>query len=579
VNARSWERLADLFLGARPFEDEEQVRVARLLVLVGVLTAVTAGALVALRSLADPVAAVPAAAVVVVTVAGLWLLRVTHRAVAAANVVALAWMVLLTQGVFLRGNVGVDAMVLAVVPHLMTVLLGRRTGFVYLVLCALTIVGLAGYQTLGYLPQSPITPRIWAGVDSAAAVLLSVLLFGVARAQEANRENTLQRATAAEAERVRAETEAQLMRTEQMAAVGQLAAGTAHEINNPLTYVIANLALVESRTEGEVRLAIADALLGARQIQHVVRDMRSYMTRDEEDEVEPAQTVSLAEEVALVAKMLAKTAEPRATVTIDVPDDLHVRASATRLRQVLLNLTLNAAQAIPPGAPDRNRIELRARGEGDDAVLTITDTGSGIPPELMEKIFRPFFTTKPVGVGTGLGLAVCRNLIRRLEGELHLESEVDEGTRVTVILPRAERPVREDERSQIRVRGARVLIIDDDRLVARALGRMLRRHEVEVAEGGRAGLEELAGDQDWDLVLCDLMMPEVDGRRVFEEVTARWPELLPNLVFMTGGAFTEDAQRFQQTVPNRFLDKPLSLEDIQACLPRTTTGRPKRTGV
>jgi two-component system NtrC family sensor kinase len=218
------------------------------------------------------------------------------------------------------------------------------------------------------------------------------------------------------------------------------------------------------------------------------------------------------------------------------------------------------------GRADHNRIAVSTEDRGDVLVLVVEDTGHGIPAELRERIFEPFFTTKPTGRGGGLGLSVCLEIVRLHGGTITVESEVGRGSRFEVRLPLdnglAPRPRAEPSAAPAR-RRARILIIDDDALVLRGLGRMLSSdHEVVMANGGQEGLEILAADRRFDVILCDLMMPTTDGPQVHATLAERAPELLPRLVFCSGGAFTPRARAFLGSVENEVLGKPMRRDEL-----------------
>jgi signal transduction histidine kinase len=244
----------------------------------------------------------------------------------------------------------------------------------------------------------------------------------------------------------------QLVLSERMASLGTLAAGTAHEINNPLSFITANLAFVEEELHvaldlalaGEtaelepVRRELADALAeardGAERVRVIVRDLRAFSRGD--DGVRAP--VDVAHVVRGAARIAHREIEERARLAVDVEGVPPVLGNAAPLGQVVLNLLVNAAQAIGPGAPDRNEVRIAARADGDARVaLTVSDTGCGIPPSVLPRIFDPFFTTKAPGEGTGLGLAICHALVAGMGGEIRVESEPGRGATFTVVLRRA----------------------------------------------------------------------------------------------------------------------------------------------
>jgi CheY-like chemotaxis protein len=236
-----------------------------------------------------------------------------------------------------------------------------------------------------------------------------------------------------------------------------------------------------------------------------------------------------------------------------------VLASEHRLGQVFLNLLINAAQSVPEGRASEHLIRASTGVHPDGRVrVTVSDDGAGIPPEIRSRIFDPFFTTKPIGVGTGLGLSICHGIVAALGGEITVESEVGRGSTFSVFLPTASgEPLQEAPARAAPTAGARILVVDDEPLVCKALQRILSPpHEVGVRESGREALETLESDAAWDLVLCDLMMPEITGMELYRLTAVRSPALARRFVFLTGGAFTDGARDFLQEVSNERVEKP-----------------------
>jgi CheY-like chemotaxis protein len=253
-------------------------------------------------------------------------------------------------------------------------------------------------------------------------------------------------------------------------------------------------------------------------------------------------------------------------------------ANEARLGQVFLNILVNAAQAIPEGHSGRNDIRLVTRAAGDSVIVEVSDTGAGMAPEVVERAFDPFFTTKPVGQGMGLGLAICHAVVAGLGGSIEIDSVVGQGTTVRVTLPAMGRtaaqvaPAR--SLADAAVRGF-VVIIDDEPLLTEALSGVIGvEHEVMVARDGASGVELVAGlEADVDVILCDLMMPNMNGMEVYAELRRRRPGLEDRMVFMTGGAFTPAAREFVQLVPNLCLDKPIDSDTLRACIRERVAAR------
>jgi two-component system cell cycle sensor histidine kinase/response regulator CckA len=370
----------------------------------------------------------------------------------------------------------------------------------------------------------------------------------------------------------RKQAEAQLMLSDRMASVGALAAGVAHEINTPLASVSANLELA-MRALGEslgpehssVEL-LRDVRTGAERVQHIVRDLKVF-SRSEEDTRGPVDVERLIEStLRLAGNELRHRAQLRKRYS---PVPL-VDANESRLGQVLLNLIINAAQAIPEGRFEEN--EVRVETDVDSAgrvVVTIADTGEGIPLEARARIFTPFFTTKPVGVGTGLGLSICHRIVTSFGGSISFETETGKGTTFRVVLPGTQQvaaPIKEQssKRSPAARRG-HVLAVDDDEGIGRTVVRILEtEHEVTWASSGRRALELIGAGAVFDVILCDLMMPQMTGMDVYEQLQLHHPSQIDVMVFLTGGAFTARARAFLDTIPNARLEKPFDLEKLRA---------------
>jgi CheY-like chemotaxis protein len=238
---------------------------------------------------------------------------------------------------------------------------------------------------------------------------------------------------------------------------------------------------------------------------------------------------------------------------------------------VLVNLLVNAAHAIPEGAAERHQIRVATRtGAGGEAILEVADTGCGIAPQHLPRIFEPFFTTRPQGTGTGLGLWVCRNLVGAVGGDLQVESVPGAGTTFRVILPAAaEQAGASPQEGAPAVAGGRgrVLVVDDDPLVAAVMRRTLApEHEVVVETSARAALSRLASGERFGAIVCDLMMPEMNGMELHAAVERVSREDGARVVFVTGGAFTPEAQEYLERVRNPRLEKPFAGDALRAAV-------------
>jgi signal transduction histidine kinase len=362
-----------------------------------------------------------------------------------------------------------------------------------------------------------------------------------------------------------------LLLSDRLSSLGLLAASVAHEINNPLASLIMNLQLVMDSLEGcqlpgEGDQALREAFECAGRVRDIIRDIKVF-SRPEERQTGPTDLHRVLDSC---LRMASNHLIHRARVTKEYGQVLAVLGSEARLGQVFLNLIVNAAQALPDGQKNQHEIRVATKREGTDFVrVEIHDTGPGIPVELQERIFEPFFTTKPTGVGTGLGLSICRRLITEMGGTVGLTSQPGKGTtfwvRLRTALPVADSP---PDKSLVRLKqGMRVLVIDDEAAVGRALQRYLGRwHDISVTLRAREALGFITAGAHFDAILCDLMMPEMNGPQFHEALRRVDPEQARRVIFMTGGAFSENANAFLSAVPNPHLEKPIDLERLGSLL-------------
>ncbi len=383
------------------------------------------------------------------------------------------------------------------------------------------------------------------------------------------------------ANQAKAEMEARLILSDRMSSVGTLAAGVGHEINNPLSYVMANLELIAEEIRGiaaaspsarlnEMEQMVGEARQGADRIRKIVKGLRTLSRADEERRA----LIDVHAVLDLSINMAFNEIRHRARLVKDYSALPPVEADEARLGQVFINLLVNAAHAIPEGHADANEIRLVTKTEGSDrAVIEVRDTGCGLLADVQKRIFDPFFTTKPIGEGTGLGLAICHGIVTSLGGEITVVSEVGRGSIFRVVLPAANLHSVEEVRLPVSVRPrpgrrCRVLIVDDDPMVGGALRRTLRDHDVVSLLSGKEALDQLRAGERFDVIISDLMMPEMTGIQLHAEVLALLPEMAEKMVFITGGAFTPAARAFLDDVPNERLEKPFDTHNLRALIQR-----------
>jgi CheY-like chemotaxis protein len=239
-----------------------------------------------------------------------------------------------------------------------------------------------------------------------------------------------------------------------------------------------------------------------------------------------------------------------------------------------VNLLVNAAHAIPEGHAEKNEIRTSTRTDAEGrAVVEVRDTGSGISPEVLGRLFDPFFTTKPMGAGSGLGLSICHGIVASFGGEILVESEPGKGSVFRVVLPPgrlgkavASRPAGPPT-TEVPRRG-HVLVIDDEPLIGNVIRRILHDHEVTVVQRGKDALARIALGGRFDLILCDLMMPEMTGMELHAEIARAYPALTDRMIFLTGGVFSPTAKSFLDRVPNERLEKPFDPDNLKTLVQR-----------
>src|SRR5580658_716922 len=377
------------------------------------------------------------------------------------------------------------------------------------------------------------------------------------------------------------ELQSQIAQTDRLTSLGPLAAGVAHEINNPLAYLLLNVdhahnelaQLVGSRGGGrgrEVGLALDRIYEGAERIRVIVRGLKTF-SRPESETLAPLRVADVLEAtLAMIGNEIRHGARLEREFE-PVPD---VVANEARLGQVFLNLLLNALQALPEGRVEQNEIRVVVRSPTPEhVVVEIHDNGVGIPAHVRGRIFEPFFTTKPIGVGTGLGLAICHGIVTSLGGTLSVESEPGHGSVFRVDLPAARSTAAAAATGPVHpappllaspTAHARILVVDDEAVVCTSLVRLLTREGTVLAvTSAKEALEHIQSGERFDVILCDLMMPGMDASALYDEIFQLAPVQAERMVFMTGGAFTARAREFLARVPNARVDKPFDIAALR----------------
>lgn len=373
-----------------------------------------------------------------------------------------------------------------------------------------------------------------------------------------------------ETERVNAERF--VARAEKMGSLVALAAGTVHEIQNPLAFTMTSLDLAMRLVGDSTRpdraealsTALAHAREGAARVAGIARDLKKFARSDDEARTSVDVRDALDEAIRYVKPQI----EARAVLQLDARQAPKVHASRQRLVQVFVNLLVNAVEALPEGARESNVVRVSLRGDAaGNARIAVEDSGTGIPKEVATRLFEPFATSKSAGMG--LGLSICHGIVTALGGEIQYEARLPRGTRFVVTLPpspdetRAAAASAETRAPQGR---PRILVVDDEeRLAATIRLALLPSYDVDVCTNGTDALARMR-EREFDVVLCDVFLPDRSAPEIFDEVTHTAPHLAPRFVFLTGGAFTENARAFLQNVPNPRLEKPFELERLESVI-------------
>jgi signal transduction histidine kinase len=369
-----------------------------------------------------------------------------------------------------------------------------------------------------------------------------------------------------------------------MATVGTLAAGVAHEINNPLCFMQLNLEMLrddlpnvldqlaqaddaaareQARSDLEARLE--DVLTGAGRVRAVVSDLKVFShTQSPESGV-----VDVVEAVRLAINLGRHQLRHRAEIELCAAGPVPVVGSLGKLSQVFLNLMVNAAQAISDAGVSDGRVRVHVVEEDDMVEVRVVDNGPGLEAGVGDRVFDPFFTSKPVGDGTGLGLSISLSIVQALGGTIAFDAPDGGGACARVRLPRAAEAADSPDISEAaeplpaRAPSLRrsILVADDEALLRKALERRLARDfDVRCVPDGARVVELLEAGATPDALLLDVMMPRLDRPGVLRWIERNRPTLRDRVVFMTGGAVTADARSFLADTPNLTFGKPLEVE-------------------
>jgi CheY-like chemotaxis protein len=305
----------------------------------------------------------------------------------------------------------------------------------------------------------------------------------------------------------------------------------------------------------------------------IVRDLKLFSPNTEQSQL----PVDLHVTLETTLRIAWNEIRHRARLIKDLGTISLVLANEARLGQVLLNLIVNAAQAIPEGSAEQNEIRITTRmATGGMVAIDVSDTGAGMSEAVQKRLFMPFFTTKPIGVGTGLGLSISLGIVRSFNGEILVRSQEGVGSTFTVLLHSAERDgaaVAAPVVAPPARRRGEVLIVDDEPSVSKTLRRSLEKlHNVSVENMGRPALERVRKGERFDIIFSDLMMPQMTGMELHAAMRLVDTAQAERMVFITGGTFTASAREFLDRVPNLCFEKPFDMPRIQAMVADRMSG-------
>ncbi len=372
-------------------------------------------------------------------------------------------------------------------------------------------------------------------------------------------------------------TQQQLVQSEKLSAVGEFVAGVAHELNNPLAAVMGFSELLRNTNTDEKQKRHLDLIFKSSQrCQKIVQSLLSFARRHQ-PERKPVSVNLLIEDVLEIVAYQLRSSNVQVTCRLASNLPL-VMADGHQVQQVLLNLLNNARQAIEAHQAG-GQIIITTQTRGEIICIGVQDNGPGIPPENIQRIFDPFFTTKEVGKGTGLGLSLCYGLIKEHGGNITVTSQPGAGATFTIELPAtagtsaADKNVSDHEPSVNPKEGAgkTVLLVDDEEMLLEMIRDDFRRHGYTVltAGNGEAALRELHG-QPIDAICCDIKMPGLNGRQLYDWIRSTRPQFARRVVFMTGDIINESLQLFLEQENVTCLNKPFHLRDLRQAVKKIT---------
>jgi two-component system NtrC family sensor kinase len=358
----------------------------------------------------------------------------------------------------------------------------------------------------------------------------------------------------------------QLIQSEKMSAVGQLIAGVAHDLNNPLASVVgfADFLIEAGQAPPHLRDPLETIRNEAERAAKIVRSLLTFARKHEgERRPQPIGPILDATLLLLQNELTVSRVSAHLTAAPDLPP---VAVDANQLQQVFVNVIHNAVQAIAASGIG-DTIEIRAGRAGDRVSVTVSDNGPGVPPEIAGRVFEPFFTTKAEGEGTGLGLSICQGIIREHGGSIVHESPEGGGAVFQIELPACAAPVPPEPRRVEPTRTLRILVVDDEPTILHYMQATLEAwgHLVQVAEDGTTALDAV-GAQPFDLIITDLRMPALGGREFYDVLCDQYPAVARSVVFATGDTVRGDTLAFLEAHGRPYLRKPFTLAELRAIL-------------
>lgn len=398
----------------------------------------------------------------------------------------------------------------------------------------------------------------------------------------------------------RAQFRLQAIVNDKLASVGVLASGVAHEINNPIAWVLANLMQMKNTIhtlQTEVAISknahseaasltpklktlflefeemVNDSIQGANRVQNIVQDLIGFTRVSHED----IDLINVHDVIDSALNIASPHYKYKALLEKKFEENLpNIHVNSGKLHQVILNFILNAAQAIPDGKQEENKIKIITAFEDEKVRIDISDTGCGIPSDNLAKIYQPFFTTEAESGGIGLGLSICYEIIRNLNGTVQINTKINEGTTFSIFLPLGNTLLQQTEKNQFtptNISKKNILIIESEINLLNSLQRFLStHHDVTTAVGGKAGLELLMKeDRIFDVILCDLAMPDVDGADIYYALQKQSPSITNHMIFIENGDYEAKLNDFINQEPVSCLKKPLDLTELLQTIEKSAT--------